>query len=451
MKLFELTASEAIEKMVDEEISSEELIASCLGQIETKEGDIGAWSFWDKTKALEQAQLADTRRNIKKLSGLPLNGVAVGIKDIFDTKDMPTENGTIIHQGRQPDHDAAVVRLLREAGAVILGKTVTAELAVYTPGKTKNPHDLTRTPGGSSSGSAAAVAAGMIPLAVGTQTNGSVIRPASYCGVVGFKPSFGTIPRANILRQAPSLDQVGIFSRSVMDSALLASVLMCPDEQYGDTLPMPQIDISQAEQPFSKEPKLGFIKTPVWSEASISTQDRCLAYVSEFGPDIAHIDLPLVCEQAVSCHRTIMLCEMAHNYNNLYTESRDKISPMLLGMIEEGKQISISDYLDAKNLLTEITGEIDDTLKDFDAVITPATTAEAPAGLSSTGSPIFCTAWSLCGVPAISLPLLSGDLGMPLGLQFVSGRGTDTRLLRVAHWVERQHFSDMNKKNKGVV
>lgn len=444
MQLFELTANEAIKKMENEEISSEELILSCLGQIGNRESDIGAWTFLDHKKALEQAEQADMRRKKPELSSLRLNGIPVGIKDIFDTKDMPTENGTEIHKGRQTDDDAAVVKLIREAGGIIMGKTVTAELAVYTAGKTQNPHDLTRTPGGSSSGSAAAVAAGMVPLAVGTQTNGSVIRPASFCGVVGFKPTYRTIPRDKILRQSPSLDQVGVFSRSVMDSALLASLLMCSDEQYGDTLPLPSIELPQIEQSFLEGgPKLGFIKSPVWSDASMSTQERCLSYARELCPDIIHVDLPSICNQAVACHRTIMLCEMTHNYNDLHTENRDRISPMLLSMLDEGRQISLSDYLGAKNLVTEISGVIDNTLKDFDAVITPATPAEAPEGLSSTGSPIFCTLWSLSGVPAISLPLLSGDSGMPLGIQFVSCRGTDTTLLQVAHWVERQHFSDI--------
>jgi len=448
MKLNELTAEHAIKKMAEGRLSSEKLLSNCLGQVDARESEVRAWTFLDQKHALEQARQADSRTASCGSVALPLNGIPVGIKDIFDTSDMPTENGTVIHTGRQPDVDAAVVRLLRGAGAVIMGKTVTAELAVYTPGKTKNPHDLARTPGGSSSGSAAAVAAAMVPLAVGTQTNGSVIRPASYCGVVGFKPTYGTIPRDKVLRQAPSLDQVGVFSRNVIDSALLASVLMNSEEQYGDTLPLPGIDISMVRQVFSSAPDLAFVRTPVWSEASLSTQKSCLEYTRRLSKDITEIELPPICNQAVSCHRTIMLCEMAHNYDNLYTENRAKISPMLLSMLDEGKQISLSQYLDAKNLLIEISGAVDNTLKDFDAVITPATPAEAPEGLSSTGSPIFCTVWSLSGVPAISLPVLSGESGLPLGLQFVSCRGADVRLLRVAKWLENQHIDEIKKTTK---
>lgn len=451
MKLHELTAQSAINEMSKRTLSSEELLSACLAQIDAREGEVGAWTFLDKKLALDQARQADRRRENGEKSGLVLNGIPIGIKDIFDTIDMPTENGTIAHSGRQPETDAAVVRLLREAGAVIIGKTVTAELAVYTPGKTKNPHDPTRTPGGSSSGSAAAVAAGMVPLAVGTQTNGSVIRPASYCGVVGFKPTYGTIPRANILQQAPSLDQVGIFSRNVIDSALLASVLMNPEAQYGDTLPLPGIDVSTVKLGFTGVPELAFIRSPVWSEASIITQESCLDYCRGMGVAINEIELPPVCRQAVSCHRTIMLCEMAHHYHKLYIDNRNKISPMLANMLDEGKLVSVSQYLDARNLLTEISGAVDNALKDFDAVMTPATPTEAPEGLASTGSPVFCTVWSLSGVPAVSLPVLSGEKEMPLGLQMVSTRGSDSRLLSIAQWLEEKHLSATDGENKDIV
>ncbi len=442
MKQFDLTARTALYEMADGRLSSEELLSECLRQVDDREGEIGAWAYLDRTQVIEQARQADARRRNGASSLLALNGIPVGIKDIFDTYDMPTENGTVILAGRRPDADAAVVGLLRDAGAVIMGKTVTAELAVYTPGKTKNPQDLNRTPGGSSSGSAAAVAAGMVPLAVGTQTNGSVIRPASYCGVVGFKPTFGTIPRTNILRQAPSLDQVGVFSRDVLDSALLASILMNPDKRYGDTLPLPGIDISQIEKGFSGSPKLSFLKTAVWSEASAFTRKSCLDFVSELGKAITEIELPPICDQAVSCHRTIMLCEMAHHYDKFYSEGREKISPMLLSMLDEGKRVPLSQYLDAKNILTEISGVVDNTLKDYDAVITPAAPTEAPEGLTSTGSPIFCTIWSLTGVPSITIPLLSGASGMPLGLQLVGSKGSDSRLLQTAHWLEESYLKN---------
>ena len=451
MKQDTVTVLSALTEMAAGRLSSEELLCGCLEQVDKGEGEIGAWTFLDRAGVIEQARQADIRRKSGKLFGSTLNGIPVGIKDIIDTDDMPTENGTVIQAGRRPGADAAVVSLLREAGAVIMGKTVTAELAVYTPGKTKNPHDLSRTPGGSSSGSAAAVAAGMVPLAVGTQTNGSVIRPASYCGVVGFKPTSGTIPRANILRQAPSLDQVGVFSRNVLDSALLASVLMNPGAQYGDTLPLPGVDLSLIQKGFPGSPALGFVRTAVWSEASASARKSCLDYVTGLGPAISEIDLPPICDQAVSCHRTIMLCEMAHHYDRIYSDNRDKISPMLSAMLEEGKKVSLSRYLEAKNLSTEISAAVDTALSGFDAVLSLAAPTEAPEGLASTGSPIFCTLWSLSGVPAMSLPLLSGESGLPLGLQVVGERGSDSRLLKGARWLEKHHRSLSDEKNKGMV
>ena len=448
MKLNEMTVLDAIAEMKNGSCSSLELVSSCLDQIRSREDVVRAWTYLDDNIALDQSRRADERTKDKKAAALSLNGVPVGIKDIFDTHDMPTENGTVACQDRHPEKDAAVVERLRGAGAVIMGKTVTAELAVYTPGKTTNPHDFTRTPGGSSSGSAAAVAAGMVPLAIGTQTNGSVIRPASYCGVVGYKPTSGTIPRAGILRQAPSLDQVGIFSRNVGDSALLASVLMGREACQGDTLPWPTVDPSQIKKGDHTRPRLAFVKTPVWTEGSASARDAFLSYVRSLDADIIELNLPAICNKAVACHRTIMLCEMAHNYSGFYDEHRNQISPILLGMLEEGRAISISQYLDAKNLSIDIAGKVDYILQAFSAVLTPATPSEAPEGLEATGSPIFSTIWSLCGVPAISLPLLNGASGMPLGLQLVSAKGSDTALLRVAQLIEEQHRATANEQDK---
>jgi Asp-tRNA(Asn)/Glu-tRNA(Gln) amidotransferase A subunit family amidase len=446
MNLSEMAAGDVILKMREGTCTSAELVTSCLERIKSREEVVGAWAFLDEDASLNQSKKADQRAKEGGASTLSLNGVPVGIKDIFDTSDMSTENGTVACQGRQPTEDAAVLKRLRNAGAVIMGKTVTAELAVYTPGKTTNPHDPSRTPGGSSSGSAAAVAAGMIPMAIGTQTNGSVIRPASYCGVVGYKPTFGTIPRTGVLRQAPSLDQVGVFARNVGDSALLASVLMGREEQYSDTLPWPKLDFARLMLNYDSAPRLAFVKTPVWPESSSSAREAFLTYLHNFDTDIVEIDLPEICNEAVSCHCTIMLCEMAHNYNHFLSANRDQISDKLIGMLEEGKRISVSKYLIAKNLSIDITSAVDYLLKDFSAVLTPSTPSEAPKGLEATGSPIFSTIWSLSGVPAVSLPVLKGASGMPLGLQLVSARGRDTELLRVAQWLETKNKSTIGRQ-----
>jgi len=428
------TALQLLHEQKKGALTSEQLTASCLERVDNIESTVGAWSYINPDQCMAQARAADKRTQNGETG--QLNGIPVGIKDIFDTYDMPTENGTTAHRNRQPEFDAVSVRRLRDAGAVIMGKTVTAELAVYAPGKTTNPHDERRTPGGSSSGSAAAVAAGMVPLAVGTQTNGSVIRPASFCGVVGYKPTFGTISRKGVIRQAPSLDQVGVFAKTVSDCTLLASVLMGRREDDNNVQVWPSIDVKIVQTITNAPLRLAYVKSPVWQEASSLCQERFLEYVNKGDMKITELVLPAICDQAVACHRTIMLREMAHNYNWFYNEHHDKLSSMLLSMLEEGRQISITAYLDAKELSEEIADVVDTVLAGYDAILTPATQAEAPLGLDSTGSPIFCTLWSLCGVPAITIPVLKGAENMPLGLQLVGGRGSDTHLLRAARLLE---------------
>ena len=259
MTLIELSAAEAIGKIRNGEITSEELVQACLDRIEEHEATIGAWAHLDPDHALDQAKRAD-ECHAKDLATGPLHGVPVGVKDIIDTADLPTENGTVLHGGRTPSEDATLVSHLRQAGAVILGKTVTTELAVYAPGKTTNPNDASRTPGGSSSGSAAAVADFMTPLAVGSQTNGSVIRPASFCGVYGYKPTHGRISRYRVLAQSHHLDTMGVFARNLEDLALIAEVLMVHDDCDPDMRPIARPKLSQRlAEAQSVEPKLAFV------------------------------------------------------------------------------------------------------------------------------------------------------------------------------------------------
>lgn len=430
----------AVAKITRGELSTRELLSVYLEQIDALEDRVGAWAYFNKESVLDQVEKLEEPAALGAGEGTPLRGIPIGVKDIFDTADMPTENGTSAQKGRQPLRDATVVKILRDAGAVIMGKTVTAELAVYTPGKTTNPHDSARTPGGSSSGSAAAVAAGMVPLAVGTQTNGSVIRPASYCGVVGFKPTCATISREGILKQAPSLDQVGVFAANVRDAALLAELLMArtddstPDSNQGEAFEIAPDDQLSGED---FHPKFGFVRSPAWDEATTATKRAILAFVERLGGNVVEIDLPPLCDSSIRCHRTIMLHEMALNYQTFYDDHRELISKTLLDMITEGRQIPHEAYLEARETARKITDVVDGILSPFDAVLTPATPSEAPIGLESTGSPVFCTIWSLCGVPSISLPVLKGEDHMPLGLQLVGARGTDKRLLEGSVWIER--------------
>ncbi len=437
MMLTALGASEAAEAIRSGRITSEEVVGACLERIRELEGKVGAWAYLDPAHALSQARARDAARKERQPLG-PLHGVPVGVKDILDTKDMPTENGTVLHAGRQPTRDATVVRLLREAGAVILGKTVTTELAVYFPGKTRNPHDPERTPGGSSSGSAAAVAACMVPLAIGTQTNGSVIRPAAYCGVYGYKPTHGLISRHGILAQSRPLDQVGVFARSVGDAALLAGELVVSDESDPDTEPRSRAPLAEAaaEDP-PVPPRLAFVKTPMWDQAEPETHRAFGELVEHLGPAAGEVELPPVFQKAVDWHRTIHEADLARSFEREYARGRDKLSPGLREMIERGQQTRAVDYNRALGQIAVVNQELDGLFEEYDAVLTPATAGEAPRGLESTGSPIFCTIWTFCGMPAVTLPILQGPHGMPLGAQLVGRRGDDARLLRTARWLDR--------------
>lgn len=429
-----LTASEAARRIRDGELTSQELVQSCLDRIEAVEDTIGAWTHLDREYALTQAKAAQDQRQAGESLG-PLHGVPVGVKDIIDTADMPTENGTVLHAGRRPENDSAVVALLRQAGAIIMGKTVSTELAVYSPGKTKNPHDPTRTPGGSSSGSAAAVSSFMVPVAVGTQTNGSVIRPAAYCGVFGFKPSHGLIPRPGILKQSPPLDTVGVMGRTLEDTALLADVLIGHDSRDPHSRPRahPQISRVMAEEPPVK-PNLVFIRTPVWDQAEESTKDALRELCEHLG-DIQIMELPPVFDGALEDHRRIMEADLAVSFAREYRDGKDQLSDILREMIERGQQVLAMDYNSAVARIADYRAEIDEIIHVFDAILTPATAGEAPVGLDATGSPAFCTIWTLAGVPALTMPIMQGPNGMPLGAQLVSAKGDDGRLFRTARWL----------------
>lgn len=435
MDLNLMSAMEAREAIRTGQTTSEELVNAYLHHIAAIEEQVGAWTFLDPDYALEQAREADRAQQSGRALG-PLHGLSVGIKDIFDTMDMPTEDGTVLHAGRQPAADATVVALLRQAGAIIMGKTVTTELAVYAPGKTRNPHDLERTPGGSSSGSAAAVAAGMVPLAIGTQTNGSVIRPASYCGVYGYKPSFGRISRHFVLQASRPLDQVGVFARTIEDAALIAEPLMAFDASDPDTRPRARaalIDTLAGDPPV--EPRLAFVKTPMWEQAEPDTKEAFAELTAHLGDNVGEVELPEVFDEAVEQHRIIMEADLARSFEREYRRGKDKLSSILREMIERGQKVRAVEYNRALNRIPVLNRSLDKLFEWYDAILTPATTGEAPVGLESTGSPIFCTLWSLCGMPSISLPILQGAHGMPLGAQVVGHRGDDARMLRTARWL----------------
>jgi Asp-tRNA(Asn)/Glu-tRNA(Gln) amidotransferase A subunit family amidase len=437
MSLCDLSLTEAAASIREGRITSVELVTDCLARIGEVEPRIEAWAFLDRDHAMRQAEAADADHKQGKAPG-PLHGVPIGVKDIFDTGDMPTELGSPLWAGRTPRRDAAVVARLRAAGAVIMGKTVTTEYAYYHPGKTANPHDATRTPGGSSSGSAAAVAAHMVPGAVGSQTNGSVIRPAAYCGVVGFKPTHGLIPRSGALLLSRTLDHVGVFARSVEDAALLAETLAGFDEEDRDTQPMarpPFVAVTASEPPLA--PRLAFVRTPAWEHAEPVTREAFAELVEALGDAVAQVELGPSFGRAVEMHRTIMEVEMAHNLRRDYEKGGDQLSAVLRRLIERGRGHSAVDYLAAVAGIPVLGAALDPVFDEFDAIVTPAAPGEAPRGLESTGNPVFCTTWTYLGTPAITLPLLRSAAGLPLGVQLVGRRGNDARLLRTARWLVR--------------
>lgn len=433
-----LSATDAARAIRDGAISAEQLTEACLARVREVDERVQAWAFLDPEHVLNQARARDEERRQGRPTG-PLHGVPVAIKDIIDTEDMPTEDGTVLHAGRTPSRDAVVVAMLRAAGAVIFGKTVTTELATYAPGKTRNPHDREHTPGGSSSGSAAAVAAGMVPLALGSQTNGSVIRPASFCGVYGFKPTHGLIPRTGVLKLSRTLDQLGVFARSVEDVALLAELLVGYDADDPDTRPSarpPLVGTAMTEPPLP--PQLAFIKGPVWERTSDETREAFTELIAVLGDQVFEVDLGASAQRALEEHRTIMEAEMAANLNAEWEKGRDRISPSLRAQLERGRRITALDYQRACARIPRINAGFDDIFERCEAIVTPATAGTAPRGLESTGDPAFCTLWTLCGMPALNLPLMKGENGLPIGVQLVGPRGSDARLLRTARWLVAQ-------------
>ena len=435
-RLHAVSATDAARLIRDGVVSSEQYVAACLARVRETDARVEAWAFLDPDHALTQARAADQHR----LSGQPigpLHGVPVGIKDIIDTADMPTENGSPLHAGRTPSRDAAVVTLLRAAGAVIMGKTVTTEFACGASGKTRNPHDAAYSPGGSSSGSAAAVAAGMVPLALGSQTGGSTVRPASYCGVYGLKPTRGLIPRRGMSRVAQTLDTVGLFARTIDDIALLLESCVAFDEGEFESIPRahaPYRVVAGEEPPIP--PMLGFVRTPHWNRVDDDAKDAFAELVERLGERVEEVELSGAIEQAWEWHSLIMEAEVAVNLAREWDKGRARLSERLRGRIERGRAHPAADYLQALAQIPRLSEGFGELFEQkYDALLTPSATGVAPAGLSSTGDPVFCSLWTLCGLPALSVPLMSGANGLPLGVQLVGARGSDGRLLRTARWL----------------
>ena len=396
------------------EVSSEEVVADCLEQIRERDGEVRAWQYLDPELSLRQARARDN-----ETPAGPLHGVPVGVKDIIDTADMPTERGTSIYRGRRPPADAACVARLRDAGAVILGKTVTTEFATKHPAATTNPHNPKHTPGGSSSGSAAAVAAEMVPLALGTQTVGSTIRPATFCGVYGMKPTSGAVEMTGVNQTSERLDTIGLFARDPADLELLRPVL------------------SMGSEPIRSghgAARIGVVRTPWWDAAgadSAAAFTRAADELAETGAVLTEVELPAEFGSILEVHDLITVADLAHCLAPDYEAHGEELSDVLRADIERGQAVTKADYDDAVatadrcgELLQEIFGE-------HDALLVPAVTGEAPEGLGWTGDPIFCRAWSLLGTPAVAVPVARGSSGLPVGVQLIGRQGADAELLSI--------------------
>lgn len=437
-----LSALELSNLLSKGDITADELAKSYLKRIEKFEKDVKAWAFFDPNFVLKKASECDNLKNIGRPIG-PLHGLPIAIKDIFGTDEMPTECGTILRKKRYSKGDSTVVSLLKSSGAYVMGKTVTTEFAYFDPGKTTNPHDYNRTPGGSSSGSAAAVASFMTPVAIGSQTNGSVIRPASYCGVLGYKPSYGLISRNGVLRQSFLLDHVGIFSRTVDDLAFISQEIIKRDTEDRSTVQFASgnfLNIAKEDPPF--DPRFIFFKTDMWKNLDKETIKIFEKFIKEQGSNVEVHDTPSYFKDIIKYHKIIHETDMAYAFSDYYKNSKNKLGKELVKAIERGQNYKSRDYVEAvenRDYFYKIFSEV---FNDYHGILTPASSGVAPKGLKSTGSPEFSTIWTFLGMPSISLPLLSGSNNLPLGVQLVGEKFDDARLMRTANWIM--------KKNKNV-
>jgi Asp-tRNA(Asn)/Glu-tRNA(Gln) amidotransferase A subunit family amidase len=405
------------------ELTAEAVMRSCLDRIAEREPVVRAWAHLDRDAALDAARASDKSGKSGFLKGVPF-----GIKDIFDTADMPTGYGSPIYTGCRPGFTASAASLPRAAGGILLGKTVTTEFANRHPGPTANPHNPAHTPGGSSSGSAAAVADFMVPLAIGTQTGGSVIRPAAYCGVVGFKASYGLLPPAGMHPNTESLDTVGIMARSVADIALVRAALMA----------IPYDPPAMPERP----PRLALCRTPHWDRAlpdGKAMLEDAAARLRAAGAEIVESELPPECDGVSEVQRRHSVFEALRVHAPELHRHEALLSPDLLdkGKIADARQLSLDDFRTAWRDAERMRAAAADWAGRFDAVLTPPALGQAPRGLSETGSAIFNGLWTALYMPCLTLPAGTGPDGLPVGIQLVGKRHADTRLLAAGLWIER--------------
>lgn len=422
-RLNELTATEIVKGVRAGSFTCEAVVRACLDQITELEPSVAAWTYLAPDKAIETAREMD-----RKGHNGPLVGVPFGVKDIIDTADMPTEWGTPIHRGRQAGRDAACVALSRKAGGILLGKAVTSEFANTTPGKSRNPRDVTRTPGGSSNGSAAAVGANMVPLAIGTQTTGSTIRPSSFCGIVGYRPTYGIHRLGGTMEASGSVDTLGICARSVEDVALYSDVLMGIE-------PRPFAEVTSP-------PRIAFCRTHIWNEVDPATQklvEDAAEQLAKAGARVTELELPKEFEGLTEAHRWITGFEFARTYTWELEHHREEISQALRDQrIADGLACPPERYIESLKLAEACRVRMDAIWEDYDVIMHPAATAEAPVGWDHLRGANLYKMWTVLHVPALSLPVFTGPNGMPIGLQFFAKRYEDRKLFANAEWAWRK-------------
>ena len=428
------TARDCVSAIKDGSLRSVDLVKTSLAEMERTDSTIKAWQHLDNEQAIAAAEQADEQRRHGRPVG-QLQGIPVGLKDIIDTAELPTEYGSPIYKGRQADQDAAIVEKLKESGAVILGKTVTTEFAFMHPANTRNPHNTEFGPGGSSSGSAAAVAAGHVPLAFGTQTNGSVIRPASYCGVYGFKPSRGVVSRRGILQTSASLDQPGMFARDLGDLALLADIVAGYDasDSVSYNAPKPAA-LDGYLQDVPVEPNFVWLELPYadrFSDALVQGADEL---ISELGGQIERVTAPASFNDAIEAHSIIYDYEIFRCLSEVRTHE-SQLSDTVQSAFERAEKRTEEEYQQALAFKESFEAWFKPFFNDYDAVLTASAPSEAPRFGEGTGDPICCTVWTLAGLPCLNLPLLAGDHELPIGIQLVGAHQEDDRLFRSARWL----------------
>jgi Asp-tRNA(Asn)/Glu-tRNA(Gln) amidotransferase A subunit family amidase len=430
------SALQMVQMIRDGETTSVALVTAALDRIAETDEALKAWIWLDRDGALAQAQAMDQLRQSGRALGA-LHGVPIGLKDIIDTADMPTECGSVALAGRRPEFDAVLVSRLKAAGAVILGKTATTPFAFMDPAATRNPHNLEYSPGGSSAGSAAAVAAGHIPVAIGTQTNGSVIRPASFCGVYGFKPSAGMIPRTGVLRTSETLDQVGVFARYYEDVALVDDVIseFDPVDPSSFCRPRPKLLNGVSSEP-PVAPNFVWFEMPYFDKLSDDSRNGMMAVLDALGGQVERLDAGESFTGLVESQNNIQHYEIARNLAEIRAKHNDTLSPEVAKLLAHGATISDQAYQEAIELRNGAISYFGSFFNDFDAVIAPSAPGEAPLfSAGSTGNPIFSTVWTLCGLPCLNMPVLMSKNGMPIGVQLVGGPEEDDGLLRAGSWL----------------